>query len=126
MPYNLRPSEFPEGGMTPFVHKDPAVLPGTNGVPPILRGSPPAGFPWVAAFHGALRAIIHEVVEVCEDLRRHPRTEVVTPASDHRIHRVDQRHRGGAHVATPESFQFPFDLRDRACARCDQELIAAA
>jgi len=42
MPYNLRPSAFPEGGMTHFVHKDPAVLPGTNGAPPILRGSPPA------------------------------------------------------------------------------------
>src|SRR5882724_6263520 len=26
----------------------------------------------------------------------------------------------------PESFQLPFDLRDGACTRCDQELVAAA
>ena len=42
MPHNLGPGEFPEGGMTHFVQKDPAVLPRTNGVPPVLRGSPPA------------------------------------------------------------------------------------
>src|SRR6266849_8132359 len=42
MPHNLGPGEFPEGGMTHFIQKDPAVLPGTNGVPPVLRGSPPA------------------------------------------------------------------------------------
>ena len=42
MSHNLGPGEFPEGGMTHFIQKDPAVLPGANGVPPVLRGSPPA------------------------------------------------------------------------------------
>ncbi len=26
----------------------------------------------------------------------------------------------------PESFQLPFDLRDGACTRCDQEFVATA
>ena len=42
MSHNLGPGEFPEDGMTRFIQKDPAVLPGANGVPPVLRGSPPA------------------------------------------------------------------------------------
>jgi hypothetical protein len=29
-------------------------------------------------------------------------------------------------MATPESFQLPFHLRDGACTRCDQELVATA
>src|SRR6266540_3799136 len=31
MPHNLGPGKFAEGGMTPFVQKDPAVLPEVNG-----------------------------------------------------------------------------------------------
>jgi hypothetical protein len=35
-------ANFSEGGMTHFIQTDPAVLPGTKGVPPVFRGSPPA------------------------------------------------------------------------------------
>jgi hypothetical protein len=42
MAHHLGPGELPEGGMTHCIQKDPAVLPGAHGMPPVLRGSPPA------------------------------------------------------------------------------------
>ena len=64
--------------------------------------------------------------KVGEDLLGHPDAEVVAPAPDHRIHLVDQRDGGRAHMLAPEAFELPFDLLDGVRARFDQQLVATA
>lgn len=123
---NPCPGDLSQGGMALFILKDPASLPGSTGPAPILLGSPPARFGRMAPLHVALSARVHEVVQVGEDFGRHTDAEVLTPASDQRIQRVDQGHRGGAHVLPPEGFELPSYLLDRGLARLDQQLIATA
>ena len=106
--------------MALFILKDPAILPGSPGPAPVLLGSPPARFARMASLHIALSASVHEVVQVGEDFGRHTDAEVLTPASDQRVHGVDQGHRGRAHVRAPESFELPSDLLNGALARLDQ------
>jgi hypothetical protein len=112
MPHDLRPGEFPALGMMLLVHKGPSVSSGSRGRAPILLGAPPARLGRGAAFHVALGAPIHEVVQVREDLFRHADAEVITPAPDHRVEFVAQGHRGGAHMLAPEPFQLPLELPD--------------
>jgi hypothetical protein len=126
MAHDPRPGEFPEGGMRLGILKDPAVPPGSHGPAPILLSSPPAGFARVASRHVALSAGEHEGVQIAEHPGGHPGAEVLAPASDQRVHGVDQRDRGRAHVLPPERFELPSDLLDGALARLDQQLVAAA
>lgn len=126
MAYNPCPGDLPQGGMAVFILKDPATLPGSTGPAPILLGSPPARFGWMAPLHVALSALVHEGVQIGEDFEHHTDAEVLTPASDQRIQCVDQGHRGRAHVLPPESIELPSYLLDRVLARLDQQLIATA
>ena len=125
MSYDLRPSKFPERGITRFIHKDPPVLMTRRPAPVFVR-SPPAGFHWVASLHVALGAVIHEVVQLGKDFLGHPNAEVITPTSDQGVHLVDQGYRGRAHVFAPNPFEFPLNLTDRLVARFNQQLIATA
>ena len=97
------PGEFPERPVPLLIMKDPAVL-STADLAPILLGSPPARFSRVTPLHVALSASIHEAVQGREYLLGHSDAEIVTPASDHRIHLVDQRYCGRAHVLAPDTF----------------------
>ena len=120
------PSEFPEGGMALVILKDPAVPSGSPGLAPVLLGSPPARLTRVASLHVALSASVHEGIQVGEDPGRHPDAEVLAPASDQRVHGVNQRPGGRAHMLSPEGFELPSERLDGALARLDQQLVAAA
>src|SRR5919109_4505419 len=104
MPYDLRPGELPENPMAPLILQDPSVL-SAESLAPILLRSPPTRFPRVTPFHRALGAFVHEAIQFGEDLLGHPGAEVVAPAPDDRIHRVDQGHGGRAHMGAPEAFE---------------------
>src|SRR5262245_23747013 len=119
MPDDLCPGKLPEGPMALLILKDPSVL-STDGLAPILLRSPPTRCSRVTPFHIALSAVVPETIHFGEDLLGHPGAEVVAPAPDHRIHRVDQGHGGRAHMGVPEAFERPLNLLDRGRARFDQ------
>jgi len=93
MAHDLRPSKFSKCRLALFVLKDPAVL-ATEGLSPILLRSPCDRFSRVALSHRALGALVHETIQGGEHLLGHADTEIVAPAADHRVHRVDQGHCG--------------------------------
>jgi len=124
MPHALGPGEFPECGLTFFIHKDPLVLTSPGSAPVLVR-SPPTGFPGMASLHVPLGAVVHETVQPRKDLLGHAGTEVIAPASDHRVHGVDQGHGGGPHLSAPNPFEFPSDLLDGVLTGFDQQLVAA-
>ena len=66
------------------------------------------------------------MIQVVERFLGYTNAEVVAPTSDHRVHLVDQCHRGSPHVLTPDTLELPLDLFDSVRARFDQQLIAAA
>jgi hypothetical protein len=80
----------------------------------------------VAPLHIVLSAGEHEGVQIAEHPGCYPGAEVLTPAAAQRVHAVDQRHRGRAHMLPPEGFELPPDPRDGALARLHQQLVAAA
>lgn len=100
MPDDLGPGKLPERPTPWFILKDPSIL-STQGPPPIFLRPPLPRFHRVTSFHVPLSAVIHEFIQVGERLLGHPNTEVVAPASDHRIHLVDQRDRGRPDVLPP-------------------------
>jgi hypothetical protein len=120
------PGECPERGMALLIHKAPTVPSGSPGLAPVLLGSPPARFVRVASRHVPLSASVHEGVQIAEHPGSHAGAEGLAPASDQRVHHVDQRHGGRAHMLSPEGFERPSDLLDGAPARLDQQLVAAA
>jgi hypothetical protein len=105
--------------MALLILKDPSVL-SADGLAPILLRSPPPRFSRVTPFHIALSAFVHETIQFGEYLLGHPGAEVVAPAPDHRVHRVDQGYGGRAHMGAPETFELPLNLLDRGLARFDQ------
>jgi len=103
----------------------PAVLPGTNGCPQYFVFSTSLISVVAPALHVALRTVIHE----CLGLRTPwtpPQYEVVTQPLITGFISLISATVGERHVPMPESFQLPFDLRDGACTRCDQEFVATA
>src|SRR5262249_33241535 len=76
---DLGPGKLPEGPMSLFILKHPAVL-STTDVAPILLGPPPAGFSRVTPLHVAPGACIHEAIQGREHFLGHPDTEIVAPA----------------------------------------------
>jgi hypothetical protein len=120
------PSAWPEGGMALLILKDPAVPSGSPGLAPGLLGSPPARLARVASRPGALSASGQAGIQVGPDPGRHPDAAVLTPAAAQRVHGVDQRHRGRAHLLSPAGVELPSERRDGARARLDQPLVAAA
>lgn len=63
MPDDPRPGELPEGPRPCLLLEAPAVL-STDSPAPILLGSPPTGLSRVMSFHVALRAVVHEAVQL--------------------------------------------------------------
>ena len=124
MPDDLGPGKLSERSLPLFILEDPSIL-STQSPAPILFRSPPPRFPRVTSFHIALSPRRHETIQVVKHLLGHTTTEVVAPASDHRVHLVDQCHRGRTHVLTPDAFQLPFHVFDGVRARFDQQLVAA-
>ena len=123
MAHNFRPGEFPQRRMPNLILKDPLVLT-TNRPPPVPLRSPPSRLCGVSAFHVPLSPVIHEIVQCGEGLLGHPRAKVVTPAPDHRVHLVDQSHRGGPHMFAPEPLEFSLQLVRGVRARFNQQLVA--
>jgi hypothetical protein len=124
MPDDLGPGKRSECPVPSFILEDPSILP-TPSPAPILLRSPPPRFPRVTSLHIALSTRIHETIQVVKHLLGHANAEVVAPASDQRIHLVDQCDRGRTHVLTPGAFQLPFHIFDGVRARFDEQLVAA-
>src|SRR5262249_8954028 len=122
---DLGPGKLPEGPMSLFILKHPAVL-STTDVAPLLLGPPPAGFSRVTPLHVAPGACIHEAIQGREHFLGHPDTEIVAPASDYWIHLINQCHGGGPDVLAPEPFELPFNLRNGVGTWFDQQLVPAA
>ena len=123
MSNDLDPGKFPQRGVPRFILKDPSILP-TQGLSPIFIRSPPPRFHRATSFHVTLSPLIHEVIQVVEDFLGDADTKVIAPASDHRIHLVDQCDRGRPHVLAPDAFEFPLHIFDGLRTRFDQPLIA--
>ena len=103
MSNDLVPGELPERSVPFFILKDPAVL-STEGANP---GTPPFATSPIFLGDVVSCSVEHVVymnsIEVVKDLLGYAHTEVVAPASDHRIHRVDQR--GGCRFSRPTTLQ---------------------
>ena len=125
MPNNFRPGELPKRCMPNFILKDPLVLT-TNRSPPVLLRSPPSRLFGMSAFHVPLSPVIHEIVQGGESLLGHPSAKIVAPAPNHRVHLVDQGHRGSPHMFAPKPLEFSLQLVNGFRARFNQQLVATA
>ena len=80
----------------------------------------------MASFGIPFGAIIHKVVEIVEGLLGYTDTKILAPASNYRVHLLDERHGGRPQVFTPDPFEFLPYLVDRLRTRFDQQLVTTA